>query len=131
VRAVWKRLRRADLPREQYAFAVRLLHGSLYVGAFLCHVHVLFFFLCGWAFTLVMGIPTSPGEGQSPWPQQDGACLGNYPLNTETAGQKACRKAGHQKRRARTEGQAIADYKGARQEGAEHTRQQAETQGGA
>ncbi len=41
LRAVWRRLRQADLPREEYALAVRLLHGSLYVGAFLCHIHVL------------------------------------------------------------------------------------------
>ena len=41
MRAVWQRLRAADLPREEYALAVRLLHGSLYVGAFLCHIHVL------------------------------------------------------------------------------------------
>ena len=34
VRAVWRRLRAADLPREEHALAVRLLHGSLYVGAF-------------------------------------------------------------------------------------------------
>ena len=41
VRAVWRRLRQAGVPRVQYALAVRLLHGSLYVGAFLCHIHVL------------------------------------------------------------------------------------------
>ena len=41
MRAVWRRLRAADLPREEHALAVRLLHGSLYVGAFLCHIHVL------------------------------------------------------------------------------------------
>lgn len=41
VRAVWRRLRTADLPRVQYALAVRVLHGSLYVGAFLCHIRVL------------------------------------------------------------------------------------------
>jgi hypothetical protein len=38
---VWKRLRAADLPRTQHALALRLLHGSLYVGAFLCHIQVL------------------------------------------------------------------------------------------
>lgn len=41
VRAVWHTLRAADLPREHYALAVRLLHGSLYVGGFLCHIRVL------------------------------------------------------------------------------------------
>ena len=41
VRAVWRRLREADLPREQYATALRILHGSIYVRAFLCHIHVL------------------------------------------------------------------------------------------
>ena len=34
-------MRAADLPRTQHALALRLLHGSLYVGAFLCHIQVL------------------------------------------------------------------------------------------
>lgn len=41
VRGVWQRLRGADLTREQHALGYRLLHGSLYVGAFLCHIGVL------------------------------------------------------------------------------------------
>lgn len=40
-RAAWARLRRAGLPREQHGLAYRVLHGSLYVNAFLCHVRVL------------------------------------------------------------------------------------------
>ena len=38
--AAWRRLLTADLPRDQRAVAYRLLHGALYVGAFLCHIHV-------------------------------------------------------------------------------------------
>lgn len=34
-------MRAADVPREHYALAFRLLHGCLYVGAFLCHIGVL------------------------------------------------------------------------------------------
>lgn len=40
-RALWQGLHSADLPREQYGTLYRLLHGSLYVGAMLCHIHVL------------------------------------------------------------------------------------------
>lgn len=40
VRAAWRRLKLADLPREQYGTAYRLAHGSLYVGGFLCHIGV-------------------------------------------------------------------------------------------
>jgi hypothetical protein len=40
-RAFWKRLRAADLPRDQYGLAYRIAHGSLYVGAFLCHISML------------------------------------------------------------------------------------------
>jgi exonuclease III len=40
-RALWQGLRGADLPRDQYGTVYRLLHGSLYVGALLCHIHVL------------------------------------------------------------------------------------------
>ena len=40
VRGVWAGLTAADLPREQYATAYRILHGSLYVGGFLCHIGV-------------------------------------------------------------------------------------------
>lgn len=39
--AHWRRLLDADLPRDQYGLAYRLAHGSLYVAAFLCHVHAL------------------------------------------------------------------------------------------
>lgn len=41
VKAAWRRLKTADLPREQYGVLYRLMHGSLYVGAFLCHIGVL------------------------------------------------------------------------------------------
>ena len=41
VRAAWLRLKRADLPREWHALAFRIMHGSLYVGAFLCHIRML------------------------------------------------------------------------------------------
>ena len=41
VRGVWARLRAADLPREQYSTAYRILHGKLYVGGFLCHIGAL------------------------------------------------------------------------------------------
>lgn len=40
-RAFWERLRRADLPRDQYGLAYRIAHGSLYVGGFLCHISML------------------------------------------------------------------------------------------
>ena len=40
-RAFWKRLRTADLPRDQYGLAYRLAHAALYVGAFQCHIGVL------------------------------------------------------------------------------------------
>jgi hypothetical protein len=40
-RAFWERLRAADLPRDQYGLAYRIAHGSLYVGAFLCHISML------------------------------------------------------------------------------------------
>jgi hypothetical protein len=40
VKAVWRRLYQADLSREQYGTAYRILHGSLYVGGFLCHIGV-------------------------------------------------------------------------------------------
>ena len=40
-RAFWKRLRQADLPRDQYGLAYRIAHGALYVGAFQCHISVL------------------------------------------------------------------------------------------
>ena len=40
VRGAWRRLKEADLPREQYGTAYRLAHGSLYVGGFLCHIGV-------------------------------------------------------------------------------------------
>lgn len=41
IRAAWSRLRQAGLPREQYGLVFRIMHGSLYVNAFLCHIHVL------------------------------------------------------------------------------------------
>ncbi len=41
VRAAWSRLRQAGLPREQYGLAYRIMHGSLYVNSFLCHIRVL------------------------------------------------------------------------------------------
>lgn len=41
VRAAWSRLRRAGLPREQYGLVYRIMHGSLYVNAFLCRIGVL------------------------------------------------------------------------------------------
>ena len=37
----WARLRRAGLPREQHGLAYRIMHGSLYVNSFLCHIKVL------------------------------------------------------------------------------------------
>ena len=40
-KAAWARLKRAGPPREQYSLAVRIMHGSLYVNSFLCHIHVL------------------------------------------------------------------------------------------
>ena len=40
-RALWRELRQAELPREQYGTVYRVLHGSLYVGALLCHIRVL------------------------------------------------------------------------------------------
>lgn len=40
-RGLWRALRQAELPREQYCTVYRILHGSLYVGALLCHIHVL------------------------------------------------------------------------------------------
>ena len=39
-RLLWVELRRADLPREQYVLVYRILHGCLYVGAFLHHISV-------------------------------------------------------------------------------------------
>lgn len=41
VRSAWARLRRAGLPRDQLGLAIRVMHGSLYVNSFLCHIHVL------------------------------------------------------------------------------------------
>lgn len=40
-RAAWVRIRRAGLPREQHGLAYRILHGSLYVNSFLCHIGLL------------------------------------------------------------------------------------------
>ena len=40
-RRLWRELRQAELPREQYGTVYRILHGSLYVGALLCHIRVL------------------------------------------------------------------------------------------
>lgn len=40
-RALWQQLKAADLPREQYGTAYRILHGGLHVGAFLCHIGAL------------------------------------------------------------------------------------------
>ena len=37
VRAAWSRLREADLPREQFGTAYRVLHASLFVGGYACH----------------------------------------------------------------------------------------------
>jgi hypothetical protein len=39
-RAVWQRLKDADLPRDAHATAFRVLHGCLYVAGFLCHIRV-------------------------------------------------------------------------------------------
>ena len=39
-RGLWRELRRAELPRAQYGTVYRILHGSLYVGALLCHIRV-------------------------------------------------------------------------------------------
>lgn len=41
VRGAWEYLRKADLPREQYSTAYRIMHGALHVGAKLCAMHVL------------------------------------------------------------------------------------------
>ncbi|GAB4815377.1 hypothetical protein N2152v2_002423 [Parachlorella kessleri] len=40
-RCLWVEMRRADLPREQYIVLYRILHGSMYVGAFLHHISVI------------------------------------------------------------------------------------------
>ncbi len=40
-RCLWVELRRADLPREQYVLLYRILHGCLYVGAFLHHISII------------------------------------------------------------------------------------------
>ncbi|GAB4819554.1 hypothetical protein N2152v2_006971, partial [Parachlorella kessleri] len=40
-RCLWVAMRRADLPREQYIVLYRILHGSMYVGAFLHHISVI------------------------------------------------------------------------------------------
>ena len=40
-RAAWIRIRRAGLPREQHGLAYGILHGSLYVNSFLCHIGLL------------------------------------------------------------------------------------------
>lgn len=40
-RTAWVRLRQAGLPREQHGLAFRILHGSLYVNSFLCHIGLL------------------------------------------------------------------------------------------
>lgn len=40
-RGLWRELKQAELPREQYGTVYRILHGSLYVGALLCHIRVL------------------------------------------------------------------------------------------
>ena len=37
VRAVWRRLKVADLPREQLSTVYRILHGALHVGGFMCY----------------------------------------------------------------------------------------------
>ncbi len=39
-RRVWQQLRTADLPREWYGLAYRVLHGCLYVGGFMCHIGI-------------------------------------------------------------------------------------------
>lgn len=41
-RVAWAQLRRSALGNEQWAFAWRLLHGRLYVGAFLAHINARF-----------------------------------------------------------------------------------------
>ena len=40
-RTWWRRLKDADLPREQHGTVYRIAQGGLYVGAFLCHIRVL------------------------------------------------------------------------------------------
>ncbi|GAB4822218.1 hypothetical protein N2152v2_009264 [Parachlorella kessleri] len=40
-RCLWVEMRRADLPRAQYIVLYRILHGSMYVGAFLHHISVI------------------------------------------------------------------------------------------